>query len=323
MKYREEKLIELIKDIYQIEDVSTDMCIRMEEILSDIHERETKCISLRYGLEDGNNMTYSSIGKVFNLSTERIRQIVKKGVKKLLHPKRREYVLTGARSLTHILKPNEYEEIQKNRALDFQVTRDTPIVYCPLSRLAINYLIRAGIYHVHDLEEYSADDLRVAMKSSHFCKEVVNFVESIDVIKFKESDYIKIIFSDIDGVLNVFGSPNIIEKDLVDRLKELKESTDSEVIIVSRLGDINRINMIESLGLKIYDSIIDIKPTESKVHAVVSYIKNNNVHVKNFVVFDDMDDGYSKHFFYHFIKVNSKKGLEEKDIDKAIAILNR
>ena len=50
--------------------------------------REQKVLILRYGLEDGRPRTLEDVGKVFNVTRERIRQIEAKALKKLRHPAR-------------------------------------------------------------------------------------------------------------------------------------------------------------------------------------------------------------------------------------------
>lgn len=325
MKYKEEKLIELIKDIYGIDEVPDKATSRMEELIKeDLNPRGEALLSLRFGLEDGKNRTLQEIGNMFNLSSTRIGDLVKVTIKMLQHPKRREYVLTGVKSIYFGLSQAEYYELQKNRDPNFKVTPDTPIVHCPLTLTTINLLVGAEIYFVRDLANYCPEDLlRIKYFGIYRKNEVVKFVESTGVVKFKENDYIKAIFCDIDGVLNKLYSPVIIEKELVDRLKDIVSATNSEVIIISRVNDISRIKKIEEYGIKVYASIIDIKQTESKAHALVTYIQTNKISVNNFVVLDDHDDGYSTNFYRHFIKVNPKYGLMPKHVNEAIRILNR
>ena len=95
MKYQQKKLIKLIKYTYKVNKVNEESIITMEEILSDLNEKEETILSLRFGLIDGNKRTYKSIGKEYNVSPQRIWQIVNKSIKKLRHIKRRTYVLIG------------------------------------------------------------------------------------------------------------------------------------------------------------------------------------------------------------------------------------
>ena len=50
--------------------------------------REKKVLELRFGLEDGRNRTLEEVGKEFNVTRERIRQIEAKALRKLRHPSR-------------------------------------------------------------------------------------------------------------------------------------------------------------------------------------------------------------------------------------------
>ncbi|MEG1520225.1 MAG: RNA polymerase sigma factor RpoD [Clostridia bacterium] len=57
-------------------------------VLSSLTPREEKVIRLRYGLDDGKPKTLEEVGKEFNVTRERIRQIEAKALRKLRHPKR-------------------------------------------------------------------------------------------------------------------------------------------------------------------------------------------------------------------------------------------
>jgi len=61
---------------------------RINEVLAQLTEREARVIRLRYGLEDGRTHTLEEVGKEFNVTRERIRQIEAKALKKLRHPSR-------------------------------------------------------------------------------------------------------------------------------------------------------------------------------------------------------------------------------------------
>lgn len=61
---------------------------QLEEVLGTLTEREQKVLTLRFGLEDGRARTLEEVGKEFNVTRERIRQIVAKALRKLRHPSR-------------------------------------------------------------------------------------------------------------------------------------------------------------------------------------------------------------------------------------------
>ena len=58
------------------------------EVLDTLTPREEKVLKLRYGLEDGKSRTLEEVGKEFNVTRERIRQIEAKALRKLRHPTR-------------------------------------------------------------------------------------------------------------------------------------------------------------------------------------------------------------------------------------------
>ena len=72
------------------EEYATNEMLKDEisEILLTLTEREEKVIRLRFGLEDGKARTLEEVGKMFNVTRERIRQIEAKALRKLRHPSR-------------------------------------------------------------------------------------------------------------------------------------------------------------------------------------------------------------------------------------------
>ena len=61
---------------------------QLDEVLSTLTERENKVLRLRFGLEDGRSRTLEEVGKEFDVTRERIRQIEAKALRKLRHPSR-------------------------------------------------------------------------------------------------------------------------------------------------------------------------------------------------------------------------------------------
>ena len=61
---------------------------QLAEVLQTLTPREAKVLSLRFGLGDGNPKTLEEVGKEFNVTRERIRQIEAKALRKLRHPSR-------------------------------------------------------------------------------------------------------------------------------------------------------------------------------------------------------------------------------------------
>jgi RNA polymerase primary sigma factor len=61
---------------------------QIEEVLNTLTPREQRVLQLRFGLEDGRSRTLEEVGKEFNVTRERIRQIEAKALRKLRHPSR-------------------------------------------------------------------------------------------------------------------------------------------------------------------------------------------------------------------------------------------
>ncbi len=61
---------------------------QLSEVLTTLTEREQKVLRLRFGLDDGRGRTLEEVGKEFNVTRERIRQIEAKALRKLRHPSR-------------------------------------------------------------------------------------------------------------------------------------------------------------------------------------------------------------------------------------------
>ena len=61
---------------------------KISDVLDTINERERAVIEQRFGLRDGNPRTLEEVGRQFNVTRERIRQIEAKALRKLRHPSR-------------------------------------------------------------------------------------------------------------------------------------------------------------------------------------------------------------------------------------------
>ena len=71
-------------------DYTTRVVLReqLDEVLDTLTDREEHVLRLRFGLDDGKMRTLEDVGKVFNVTRERIRQIEAKALRKLRHPSR-------------------------------------------------------------------------------------------------------------------------------------------------------------------------------------------------------------------------------------------
>lgn len=61
---------------------------QLNEVMETLTDREKKVLSLRFGLKDGRSRTLEEVGREFNVTRERIRQIEAKALRKLRHPSR-------------------------------------------------------------------------------------------------------------------------------------------------------------------------------------------------------------------------------------------
>lgn len=78
------------EDTLSVEDIVIDRELRrtLEVVMSTLTQREQKVLRLRFGLDDGRSRTLEEVGKQFNVTRERIRQIEAKALRKLRHPSR-------------------------------------------------------------------------------------------------------------------------------------------------------------------------------------------------------------------------------------------
>ena len=77
-------------DVPSPSDVAAQAMLKGElnEVLKTLSDREARVLRLRFGLDDGRTRTLEEVGKEFNVTRERIRQIEAKALRKLRHPSR-------------------------------------------------------------------------------------------------------------------------------------------------------------------------------------------------------------------------------------------
>lgn len=68
----------------------TELEKQINILLAGLWEHEQRVLQLRFGLEDGRSRTLREVGKEFNVTYERIRQIEARALRKLRHPSRSE-----------------------------------------------------------------------------------------------------------------------------------------------------------------------------------------------------------------------------------------
>ena len=73
---------------------AADVLLRehIEEVMKTLTPREAKVLKLRFGLQDGRMRTLEEVGREFDVTRERIRQIEAKALRKLRHPSRSKKV---------------------------------------------------------------------------------------------------------------------------------------------------------------------------------------------------------------------------------------
>ena len=83
---------DFVKDVNAMtpEEYATNEILKEEikAVLETLQEREQEVLELRFGLVDGTSHTLEEVGKKFNVTRERIRQIEAKALRKLRHPSR-------------------------------------------------------------------------------------------------------------------------------------------------------------------------------------------------------------------------------------------
>jgi RNA polymerase nonessential primary-like sigma factor len=94
-------------DLLETDDISPEetmmresLLFELQQLMSDLTSREQDVISLRYGLKDGRSYSLAEIGRILDLSRERVRQIEAKALQKLRQPKRRNRVRDFLEGLT-------------------------------------------------------------------------------------------------------------------------------------------------------------------------------------------------------------------------------
>lgn len=87
-----------------VEATNQMLKVKIEAVLQTLTYREREIIKLRYGIEGGYTYTLEEVGRIFNVTRERVRQIEAKAIRKLQHPVRSrklEGFLEGAKIMPH------------------------------------------------------------------------------------------------------------------------------------------------------------------------------------------------------------------------------
>lgn len=76
--------------------IKQSMRADLENVLDTLTPKESGILRLRYGLDNGVQMTLKQVGKIFKVTKERVRQIEAKAIRKLQHPARSDKLLEYA-----------------------------------------------------------------------------------------------------------------------------------------------------------------------------------------------------------------------------------
>ncbi len=92
------KLLDVLNDKYQPSPdenaMENSLKLEIEKALSTLTDREAEVISMYFGINRDNSLTLEDIGKIFNLTRERVRQIKEKALNRLRHPSRSKKLRT-------------------------------------------------------------------------------------------------------------------------------------------------------------------------------------------------------------------------------------
>jgi RNA polymerase nonessential primary-like sigma factor len=94
-KDKDTELVDLLEtEIASPEErlISESLRKDIQEVMADLTEREQEVIYLRYGFKDGTAYSLAEIGRILELSRERVRQIESKALQKLRQPRRRNLI---------------------------------------------------------------------------------------------------------------------------------------------------------------------------------------------------------------------------------------
>lgn len=88
----------------ELELATTTISGAFQHLLQRLTQREVRILKLRYGLEDGQRQTLEEVGREFEVSRERVRQIQEKALRKLRHPSRKKYLQVISSVLENIVR---------------------------------------------------------------------------------------------------------------------------------------------------------------------------------------------------------------------------
>ena len=130
---------------------------QINQALKSLTPREEKVIRLRFGLDDGRPRTLEEVGKEFNVTRERIRQIEAKALRKLRHPSRAKLLRWCAAN----------EGMDGRAAVDFIDCVRSLVADMLCSRQKARGMDRAELMELHELLDECAARLKVNAGVKH------------------------------------------------------------------------------------------------------------------------------------------------------------
>ena len=144
----------------------------------------------------------------------------------------------------------------------------------------------------------------------------------------------KIIFTDIDGVLNSAKGEGPYESDMEMEklllLKQLIDETNADGIVITSDRRTSYADMLAKLaafahfdipilGQTRAESEVDLNDNRGK--QILDYLADTKREIENIVIFDDIDDGISELFLEEFIQIDRRNGLTKEQKEAAKTLL--
>jgi RNA polymerase primary sigma factor len=114
----------IVSDVLEPSSTNENVYLRTElrRSMKSLSEREAQILEMRFGLDDGNSKTLEEIGKIFNVTRERVRQIEARALAKLRHPEMANEFKEIFQDHSLVVQPQI--EIDSNSLLDNRVNEE-------------------------------------------------------------------------------------------------------------------------------------------------------------------------------------------------------
>lgn len=154
---------------------------KTREVLNSLTPREEKVLKMRFGIGEGEDYSLEKVGRDFNVTRERIRQIEAKGIRKLRHPSRSRkfksflYMNNGCEDSS---KYSSVKDSYQENGLKNEIILDMPISDFELGVRSQNCMKNMGIITLRDLVQKTERDLLRTMNfGTKSLREVNDFLE--------------------------------------------------------------------------------------------------------------------------------------------------